>query len=309
MVILLTEDLTEYRLDPILADTGRRRSGRRWIFPCETDGNLMSRQTGNQSILSKFDVALSRYIRPDTFPLAVRMVKQTEELPQKVRRPKADFGHRVAVCQTFSLARRYGWQIAVGAEDVGCPLALTAFGFKPMTETFACGEMCGGMFTETNEAGARTEGEVPRFSFHQYRYILVAPISRATFDPHLYLIYGNSAQVMRMLTAWLWKAGGYLSSRFSGRLDCADICIETMQTGRPQVVLPCYGDRVFGLTQDHEMAFTVPAGGEERLINGFEGTHQGGIRCPTPSYLRFEPRFPDHYYKLFDEWTKNSDED
>lgn len=249
------------------------------------------------------DDALTKHLRPDTFPLAVRMVVEGEDLPERTRQPSQHFGHTVAICQTFSIARRYGWQIAVGAEDIGCPLALTAFGFKPMTETFSCGEMCGGMFTESNEIGAKTEAEVPKFSFAQYKYLLTAPVGRAAFEPHLYLVYGNSAQVMRLMTALLWKSGGYVHSRFSGRLDCADICVETMLTGEPQVILPCYGDRVFGLTQDHEMAMAFPAGNERALIEGFEGTHKGGIRYPTPSYLQFQPRFPEHYYKLIDDWN------
>ncbi len=257
-----------------------------------------------KAAIKQFSDALEKHVRPGCFPLAVRMVRRDESLPDRTKCPRRDFGHTVAVCQTFSIARRYGWQLAVGEEDVGCPLALTAFGFKPMTESFSCGEMCGGMFTASNEVGARTESEVPKFSFREYRYILTAPISRAGFEPHLYLVYGNSAQVMRMLTAWLWKRGGYVNSRFSGRLDCADICIETIQTKQPQVVLPCYGDRVFGQTQDHEMAFTIPAGFETEMMGGFDGTHKGGIRYPTPSYLRYEPHFPKHYYKLHDEWDE-----
>lgn len=259
----------------------------------------------SRDLLQQFEEALNRHVRPGSFALAVRMVRDGEPLPERTRRPRKDFGHTVAICQMFSIARRYGWQLAVGEEDVGCPLALTAFGFKPMTESFACGEMCGGMFTQSNEIGARTESQVPKFTFREYRYVLTAPIGRADFQPHLYLVYGNSAQVMRLLTAYLWKEGGYLNSRFSGRIDCADICIETIQTGKPQVILPCYGDRVFGQTQDDEMAFTIPAGEETRMMDGLEGTHAGGIRYPTPSYLRYEPQFPKHYYKLFDEWGKS----
>jgi uncharacterized protein (DUF169 family) len=264
----------------------------------------MNSSTVTTQTVQKLDQAVTRHVRPGCFPLAVRMVKQGESLPDRTKRPHKEFGHTVALCQTFSLARRYGWQMAVGAEDIGCPLALTAFGFKPETETFSCGEMCAGMFTETKEAGARTEADVPKFSFQEHQYVLTAPLSRAGFEPHLYLIYGNSAQVMRLLTAWLWRDGGYIQSRFSGRLDCADICIETIQTDQPQVVLPCYGDRVFGQTQDHEMAFTIPAGQEQRVIEGLDGTHKGGIRYPIPTYLRAEPRFPDHYYRLFEKWKE-----
>jgi len=246
------------------------------------------------------------HVRPATFPLAIRMVSRGENLPEKTRRPKRDFGHTVAICQTFSIARRYGWQIAVGEEDVACPLALTAFGFKPEIEKFSCGAMCSGMYTETEKAGAETERQLAKFSFHEYSHVLAAPIGRAGFEPHLYLMYGNSAQVMRILIAYLWKNGGYVSSRFSGRLDCADICIETIKTGLPQVVLPCYGDRIFGQTQDDEMGFTIPAGLEETIVAGFEGTHAGGIRYPIPSFLRYQPIFPDHYYRLFDDWQKDS---
>jgi uncharacterized protein (DUF169 family) len=256
----------------------------------------------NPLILKQLGESLAKHLRPQTFPLAIRMVIPGESLPDRTKRPKQEFGHEIAVCQTFSIARRYGWQIAVGVEDVGCPLALTAFGFKPVSESFACGKMCGGMYTETDTAGAKTESEVPKFSFNEYSHILAAPVDRCSFEPQVILVYGNSAQVMRLLVASLWKTGGYINSRFSGRLDCADSVIETMQTQKPQVILPCYGDRVFGLTQDDEMAFAFPASMIAEIMEGFEGTHKGGVRYPIPSFLRFKPEFPQHYYALFDEW-------
>jgi uncharacterized protein (DUF169 family) len=259
-------------------------------------------------MFTNLDAALAKYVRPGSFPLAVRFLKDGDEFSERTRRPRRDLDIQVAICQTFSMARRYGWQIAVGAEDINCPLALTAFGFKKETESYSCGEMCAGMFTATKSAGTRTEAEVPRFNFQQYKYILAAPLARADFQPHVYLVYGNSAQIMRLMTAVLYKKGGYLTSKFSGRLDCADICIETMKSGKAQIILPCYGDRVFGQTQDDEMAISIPAGTEEEIIEGLEGTHDGGIRYPVPSFLRYSPQYPKHYYKMFDEWKKTEDQ-
>ena len=259
-------------------------------------------------MFNKLDEALAKYVRPGSFPLAIRFVRDGEDLSERTRRPKRDLDVQVAICQTFSMARRYGWQLAVGEEDINCPLALTTFGFKKETESFSCGEMCAGMFTETKSAGARTEAEVPRFSFREYKYILTAPLARADFQPHVFLVYGNSAQIMRLLTAVLFKKGGYLTSKFSGRLDCADICIETMKSNQPQVILPCYGDRVFGQTQDDEMAMSLPVGIEEDLIDGLEGTHDGGIRYPMPAFLRYTPKYPKHYYRLFEDWQKTEKE-
>lgn len=115
---------------------------------------------------TQLDQAIAKYVRPDSFPLAVRMVEPGESLPERTKRPHQEFGHPVAVCHTFSIARRYGWQMAVGVEDINCPQALTAFGFKPEVNTFSCGEMCAGMFTESKEAGERTEPQYPK---HYYR--------------------------------------------------------------------------------------------------------------------------------------------
>ena len=85
----------------------------------------------NPLILKQLSESLTKHLRPQSSPLAIRMVAPGEALPDRTKRPRKEFGHEIAVCQTFSIARRYGWQIAVGADDVGCPLALTAFGFKP----------------------------------------------------------------------------------------------------------------------------------------------------------------------------------
>lgn len=78
---------------------------------------------------------------------------------------------------------------------------------------------------------------------------------------------------------------------------------------KPHLLVPAtysYGDRVFGQTQDHEMAFTIPAGEEEAVLEGLEGTHAGGIRYPIPSYLNYTPTFPKHYYEIDKEWDSTS---
>jgi uncharacterized protein (DUF169 family) len=167
--------------------------------------------------------------------------------------------------------------------------------------------MCEKMYTADAAKGKITEDMTPKFNFQQYKYILSAPISRTTFNPDLFLVYGNSAQVMRLLSAYLYETGGFVHSKFSGRLDCADICIETIQKNEAQVILPCYGDRVFGQTQDHEMAFTFPADKVSQLLKGLEGTHLGGIRYPIPSYLNYTPTFPKHYYDIDREWETTQD--
>ena len=255
-------------------------------------------------IMKQLSDSIQKHVRPQSFPLAIRMVKHGEPLPERVKRPFKDLGFKSAICQSIAIARRYGWAMALGHDDISCPLAKSAFGFEPLVEHFTGGCCCEGMYTETAAAGAKTEAELPKFSFKQYEYFLTSPIERANFEAHVILVYGNSAQVMRMMAASLWKSGGYLHSRFSSRLDCADICIETMLTQKPQVVLPCYGDRLFAQTQDDEMAYAFPAAHAEELIAGLEGTHKGGIRYPIPTFLRFTAEYPEKYRELEDYWNE-----
>lgn len=242
------------------------------------------------------------YTRPATFPLAVKMLAAADPVPAKVKRPSADFKVQIAVCQAVSMARRYGWTFAVGREDINCVLTKAAFGFEPEIPYYTEGNCACGMYTETKEAGAKTEAETHRFPFGKYRYLLVGPAARAEYAADAFVIYGNSAQVLRLLTGALWKRGGAITSSFTGRIDCSDEIIRTILTGEYQVILPCYGDRIFGHTEDWEMAFALPASKMDELVEGLKGTHAGGIRYPIPTFLRYAPSYPESYNKLEDLW-------
>ncbi len=254
--------------------------------------------------LKKLQEALDKYVRLTHFPTAVKMVKQGEPLPDKVRRPSKDFGEQIAICQGFAFARRYGWTLAIGREDISCPLAKIVWGFEPMLDYYLNGMTCAGMYTETPAAGAVSEAQVARFEHGQYGYVVAAPLHRADFEPDVVVVYGNSAQVMRLVVAALYKRGGRIHSSFAGRIDCADEVIETMQKDDYQVVLPCNGDRIFAQTQDDEMAFTIPASKIDELVEGLEQTQKNGIRYPIPSWLRYTGQFPEKYTKMEELWKE-----
>lgn len=256
--------------------------------------------------LNRLDEALSRYIRPDTFPLAIRMAKPGEPVPDRAKRPFRHLKVKFTTCMGYTIARRYGWVVAMSQEDINCPLSKIVYGFEKEVDYFKEGCTCAGMYTETNEAGARTEASIAKFSWKEYHHIICAPLARSDFEPQVVLVYGNSAQVMMLVVAALYKQGGRITSSFAGRIDCSDSVIHTMQTDQPQVILPCYGDRVFGHTQDHEMAFSFPASYTEGIITGLEGAHKGGVRYPIPTYLRFEPSYPPSYTKLEEIWAEGN---
>jgi uncharacterized protein (DUF169 family) len=254
--------------------------------------------------LSGLDRALMTHVRPATFPLAIRMVAEGEAFPPRTKQPKADLGQRIAICQGFAIARHYGWAIGMTAEDISCPLALAVWGFKPMLDYFLEGMTCAGMYTRTAAEGVITEAQTERWAHGEWAGVVAAPLGRAAFEPHVILIYGNSGQVMRLLTARLWATGGRLTSSFSGRIDCADAVIATMKKDECQVILPCYGDRVFGQAGDDEMAFTIPASKIDWIIEGLQGTHDGGVRYPIPRFLRYTGEYPASYQRMNELWRE-----
>src|SRR5437899_9865921 len=248
------------------------------------------------------DRELQTYIRPQTFPVAIRMLKPGEAIPDRAKRPARDFKKLNMNGQAIDRARRYGWMIALTREDHICSPGSAALGSAKPTHLHSSGTLCEGMYTATKDAGARSEAAVDKFAPGEYSCLLVAPLDRATFEPHVVCIYANPAQVMRLTQAALWKRGGKLASAFGGRIDCSEIIVTTMRTDRPQVILPCSGDRIFGQTQDHEMAFTIPWAQMEEILEGLRGTHAGGIRYPITQFMEYEAKLPPRYMEVNRLW-------
>jgi len=154
--------------------------------------------------LAKLTDALTKHVRIGSFPVAVRMVKPGEQLPERVKHPAQDLKIKVATCQAIAMARRYGWVVAVGDEDISCPVTAVVFGFRKASDFYMKGQACAGMYTETNEAGIRSGEQVAKFSFGEFKYILVGPLHRTTFEPEVIIIYAKPAQILRLLAAALW---------------------------------------------------------------------------------------------------------
>ena len=167
------------------------------------------------------EAAIAEYIRPQTFPVAARFCAGPEEFPPKTRRPKRDLGVEVAICQTVGIARRYGWLLGLTEEDLSCPFGMVAFGFAKDTPAMNAGEYCAGLYTATPEAGARSEATVPRLEYSPTKALLIGPLARWEGPFDVVAVYANSAQVMRLAQAALYREGGAIQSFTTGRIDCS----------------------------------------------------------------------------------------
>ncbi len=255
--------------------------------------------------MKRINEKLHQYLRPQTFPLAVRMCERSEELPEGTKLPKRDLGISVALCQALNMARRYGWRIGVGREDQVCPHGQVVLGFAP-SEGYLDGTLAEEAGLEKKEVFARNAQGLSLLPYGQFSHLLAAPIDQAAFQPHLIMLYGNPAQIVRLVQGYSAAVGGALSCSTEGGRGCSVSIARTLLTEDCQIVLPGAGDRYFGLTQDHEMAFTMPMRLAEKTVHGLEMTHKMGLRYPTPSWLKFEGALPERYYAFTELLSKQS---
>jgi len=221
--------------------------------------------------LKQMNEMLNTYVRPQTFPLALKLCKSESELPERVRIPVRDMGYQITLCQGYGIARRFRWVVAVGKDDQCCVGGASTMGF--------IGERPG-------------EEPAKRLESGKYSHLLIAPIEMADFEPDLLLLYVNSAQAMRLSQAASRSADNGVSAIATGFGDCGDIVARTTGSNQCQFVLPSGGDRIFGGTQDNELIFTIPWDKAEAVIGSLEETHKAGFRYPVLTDLRHEPALP-----------------
>jgi uncharacterized protein (DUF169 family) len=252
--------------------------------------------------LNWVDDLLTKYIRPQTPPVAVKLCVSADQLPERVKRPQRDFKSKIPLCMAIAMARRYGWVVAMGKEDQACPFGALTMGFVAPTKAYLNGTVYA---LSTPEAATKTAQALSRLEAGKYSHMLVAPLTRTSFEPDLIIVYGNPAQVGRLTQATLLKRGGALTTPTVGGIACSSVIARTMIQDECQYVAVGAGDRIFALTQDHEMVFTMPMSKVELTLNSLAESHKKGeARYPTLSYLRFEPKLPATFHRLMENLEK-----
>jgi uncharacterized protein (DUF169 family) len=249
--------------------------------------------------LERINETLGKYLCLQSPPVAVGLVKSEEELDEDLR-PSLKRRAAMPICQGISIARRYGWTIILGKEEMTCPLGAIAMGFVQPLAEYMDGSLEVPGWVRTREARARIARNLPRLPYGEHRYLIASPLEGACFQPRVVLLYCNPAQAMRMVQAAICRTGNPVTSLSLGAAGCGTYITKALLTDECQLVVCGAGDRIFGLTQDHEMVFAVPAGRMEEILLGLEETHRFGTRYPIPSYLRFSPELPKAYKEMME---------
>ncbi len=105
-----------------------------------------------------------------------------------------------------------------------------------------------------------------------------------------------------MIRGWVYHEGRRVTGNFGGKVECTEYLIGPFKSSAARVAIPGYGDRIFSMTQDDEMVFSIPGEGIEPLIQGLQKAGKKiGARYPITFYQNFQPEFPKRNKEVGDE--------
>ena len=231
---------------------------------------------------------MEQQLRLNTSPLAIKMLENPDEVPEEAIRPLQRFGKCLSTCQAFALSRRFGETVAQLFEDMWCPEPVIGFGLAEPPEYFFEGKTRYPVGVKSLEAGANWAQEFPRFETGKYVGVISAPLTTASFEPDVAVVYCDSAQLLRLLLGLAYEDGRDITTVLGGHSACVYAVVPAMLKNMCQASVPCRGDRGYAGTQDYEMIFTIPRDQIERVVEGMDqpGTSSSPTRFSmNPEYM------------------------
>ena len=240
---------------------------------------------------------IEKFIRPATFPLAVKIVGDESEVNFPHRQPSTDLHLQNFVCQNFKMSRTYGWTMLVTEKDINCKIARMIYGWDIIDEKTQeeMKKFPIGLYSKNAETDEKF-GEHLYGLDYKFDGLAISPLSRSKILPDVVLVYCLPAQAMRFIQGYLYTEGGVLEFTAAGRVgSCHEGITKTIKTGKPQLVMLGNGDRIWGGAQDSEVMFSCPANKLDILMEGLSATHRAGLRYPVPAYMNYAPGFQESF--------------
>ncbi|QSX07868.1 DUF169 domain-containing protein [Alkalibacter rhizosphaerae] len=253
---------------------------------------------------------LERMLKLRTHPIALKMVTKDDALPEKVIRPKEDGLGHIALCQGFFMARKQGWTLYMEKEDHWCWAPLIAYGMVEFHEDApSFGEVVKNLGIADMEQAKAFAKKFPKLEYEKYTGILMGPLSSATYEPDVVLIYSNPGQLRTMLWAYKNQTGDILKTEMDGIDSCVFSAIPILKGGKARVTVPDPGEYERANATEDEMIFSISKEELPLLIQGLQvfDERKMGYGALTPEIRPDYPR-PQFYNNLFEIWGLDTGE-
>ncbi len=208
---------------------------------------------------------LFRKLHTATHPIAVKYIKNLDEVPDGVKRP-SDKGLKMSICQAFTQSRRFSEHWVITAEDNFCIPSIIDHGWiKLSKEEYVEMQKKQDWYTnpDTLERFIKNQytNNVKELMDLGYIGVMSAPLNETTFIPDCVVIYGNGKQLTYMIQSLGFERRKEFAINISFG-DYGESCKKTLRAflnNRPEIIIPANCEREICLVQDEEVAMALPA--------------------------------------------------
>jgi len=244
-----------------------------------------------------YGVEIEQRLRLGTSPIAIKLLKTEEDIPEEAIRPKRDLGLHLGLCQGFAMSRRDKATVAMLKEDNWCYVPVLAFGLAKPPEYFLEGHMFFPDYIADVGEAKRLAATDPHLEFGKYIGVASAPLKSTKFKPDVVVIYCDVGQLRGLVLAMKYKAGYQVTCKIDPMGACYQSTVPVILSGECQITVPCGGDTQYALAQDDEMVFSLPAEKLDELILGLRNVKSATYPGHS-QYMRPECPLSESYVKL-----------
>ncbi len=204
-----------------------------------------------------------------TFPLAIKYFKDESEIPEEtgIIQP-SKIQQKFALCQAFTMARRWGRTVVMTFEDNHCITSSFVHGWDYMPGK----EILKSQIISKYHSGPSAELSI-QLLFGKYLNkesmekikgnigFIISPLNKTNIKPDVILCYGSPAQITHIIHALEYEGRNLVKDQFF--LGYGESCIKGVLipyiSNETHVVLPGTGDRTLSMTTEDEMAIGFPS--------------------------------------------------
>jgi len=181
---------------------------------------------------------LDRLLRLQSYPVGVKLLKSEDEICEDAQRPVDDMGYHLSFCQAISMARRYGMTVAETKKDMWCFEPVIALGFEKAPQYFLEGHNRYPFNVSTLKAGETWAKNFPCLEHGLYVGVVVGPLHSVSFEPDIFLLYGDSSKMHEILLARCWLDGKDIAPTLSANAACCYAVVPPVKDKCWQLTFP-----------------------------------------------------------------------
>ncbi len=196
-------------------------------------------------------------------PIGVRFLKKGEKAPVD-----AEILEKHRYCQALMKARK-GENVILTGEEISCPAAASAFGFRLLPEKLESGKgLIGFGIVSDPEVGKEMFKGMPRLESGQFQSLHIYPLEKAEYIPDIVILEDDPEKLMWIALAYLHAVGGerIQSSTAILQATCVDISIIPFLSQRLNFVFGCYGCRDATDLGENEAMLGFPVSSLPKII-------------------------------------------